>query len=302
MAFAGHPASSASGLIAAEEAMLPTSAPCHYGPFVARLNPFRFSSEYCDDESGFLHYGHRYYNPSTGRWPSRDPIDELGFKVLATSHQSPTQKCGRRVRAILATLPGGKGAAFYAFVGNNSVDTHDWIGLVDCPGLAAAIEHMKDLCHQQIQTMRDLSCQVNQAENMPTLALIGDFLQAIATTASVTEKLAGSAEKSSVSTFIDDDSETYISTSANARLETKVALEAGATSAASEALQDAGNQAVLVVTGVNILNPADGVAEAEVRMAESLLELEYDTVKGLQSVLRTMMHTYEKECPCGKNP
>jgi len=44
----------------------------------AAYNPFRFSSKYTDDETGLLYYGYRYYNPSTGRWPSRDPMGEYG--------------------------------------------------------------------------------------------------------------------------------------------------------------------------------------------------------------------------------
>lgn len=58
-----------------------------YGPFgeviratgpMARANPFRFSTKYQDDEADLLYYGHRYYNASTGRWLSRDPIEEKG--------------------------------------------------------------------------------------------------------------------------------------------------------------------------------------------------------------------------------
>jgi RHS repeat-associated protein len=41
-------------------------------------NPFRFSTKFTDDETGLLYYGFRYYNPSTGRWLSRDPIEEDG--------------------------------------------------------------------------------------------------------------------------------------------------------------------------------------------------------------------------------
>jgi RHS repeat-associated protein len=63
------------------------SANYEHGPFgeilratgpMAKLNPFRFSSKYYDDESDLMCYGYRYYNPSTGRWPSRDPIEEKG--------------------------------------------------------------------------------------------------------------------------------------------------------------------------------------------------------------------------------
>jgi RHS repeat-associated protein len=64
-----------------------TVANYDYGPFgellratgpMAKLNPFRFSTKYDDDETDLLYYGCRYYNPSSGRWPSKDPIGELG--------------------------------------------------------------------------------------------------------------------------------------------------------------------------------------------------------------------------------
>ena len=62
-----------------------STARYEYGPFgeparvsgtLGTANPFRFSTKYQDDETDLLYYDYRYYNPSTGRWPSRDPIDE----------------------------------------------------------------------------------------------------------------------------------------------------------------------------------------------------------------------------------
>jgi len=62
-----------------------------YGPFaepirvsgpMGKLNPVRFSSKYTDNESSFLYYGYRYYDPNTGRWLSRDPIGEEGGRNL----------------------------------------------------------------------------------------------------------------------------------------------------------------------------------------------------------------------------
>lgn len=41
-------------------------------------NPFRFSSEYFDTETGLVYYNYRYYSPDLGRWLSRDPIEEQG--------------------------------------------------------------------------------------------------------------------------------------------------------------------------------------------------------------------------------
>jgi RHS repeat-associated protein len=38
----------------------------------------RFHGEQRDAETGYYNYGYRYYDPTTGRWPSRDPIGERG--------------------------------------------------------------------------------------------------------------------------------------------------------------------------------------------------------------------------------
>jgi RHS repeat-associated protein len=75
------------------------SAQYEYSPFgetlsatgsAASSNPFRFSTKYVDSESGFLYYGYRYYNPSTGRWLSREPLGELGgANLYAFARNSP---------------------------------------------------------------------------------------------------------------------------------------------------------------------------------------------------------------------
>jgi len=47
------------------------------GP-MAKVNPFRFSTQYQDDETDLIMYPARPYNPSTGRWLTRDPAEEDG--------------------------------------------------------------------------------------------------------------------------------------------------------------------------------------------------------------------------------
>ena len=63
------------------------AAKYNYSPFgkllssegaMIEINPFRFSSEYVDDETSLVYYNYRYYNPSIGKWLSRDPIKEQG--------------------------------------------------------------------------------------------------------------------------------------------------------------------------------------------------------------------------------
>lgn len=74
-------------------------------PLVATGNaaslPFAFSTKYRDSETELYYYGHRYYNPSTGRWLSRDPIGERG------------------------------GLNLYGMVRNNAINAFDGIGLAE---------------------------------------------------------------------------------------------------------------------------------------------------------------------------
>ena len=57
-----------------------------------------FHGELRDQETGFYNYGYRYYTPMLGRWPSRDPIGEVG------------------------------GVNLYGFVGNNGINRWDYLG------------------------------------------------------------------------------------------------------------------------------------------------------------------------------
>jgi len=56
------------------------------------------------------YYGYRYYDPQTGRWPSRDPIEEEG------------------------------GVNLYGFVGNNGVNKWDVLGLDFLGNLEAILD------------------------------------------------------------------------------------------------------------------------------------------------------------------
>jgi RHS repeat-associated protein len=75
------------------------SARYEYGPFgepirmtgpVAKLNPIRFSTQYADDATGDTKYLYRDYDSRTGRWLSRDPIEEEGgIGLYAFVHNAP---------------------------------------------------------------------------------------------------------------------------------------------------------------------------------------------------------------------
>ncbi len=67
-----------------------------------KATPFRSFVKHQAKESEFIYYGYRYYNPSTGRWLSRDPIEEKG------------------------------GLNLYGFVGNVPINSVDPLGLTCC--------------------------------------------------------------------------------------------------------------------------------------------------------------------------
>jgi RHS repeat-associated protein len=51
---------------------------------------FKFSTKYHDRETGLLYYGYRYYDPTAGRWISRDPAEEEGgVNIYASFRNSP---------------------------------------------------------------------------------------------------------------------------------------------------------------------------------------------------------------------
>lgn len=99
------------------------------GP-MAFLNPFLFSTKYYDWETSLYYFGHRYYNASTGRWLSRDPlgiegganpyafvgnspssfVDPLGLRPLTAGEQAAIAKM-RTVQAAIAAHPQDKKVA-----------------------------------------------------------------------------------------------------------------------------------------------------------------------------------------------
>ncbi len=85
----------------------------------ASANPWRFSTKYTDQESGWLYYGYRYYSPCLGRFISRDPLGDTAFAaayfvrrygtaishlermVPSISRQAATKKLASERRALV---------------------------------------------------------------------------------------------------------------------------------------------------------------------------------------------------------
>ena len=92
----------------------------------ATINPFRFSSEYADDDLGLVYYNYRHYEPVMGRWLSRDPyfraqymnsylmclnetpnlFDGLGLwsSVIIETHQNMVRDAAKRISSSVKCL------------------------------------------------------------------------------------------------------------------------------------------------------------------------------------------------------
>jgi len=89
------------------------------------------------------YYGYRYYDPVTGRWPSRDPIEEQG------------------------------GINLYGFVGNDGVNRRDVLGLhcrdcdkkfQDCKSENDIVREglMRDIDEIEARTLKEIGDKFNQ--------------------------------------------------------------------------------------------------------------------------------------------
>lgn len=126
-------------------ASLVAAGRAEYGPFgevvqatgVAREIPFGFSTKYADTETALLYYGFRYYNPSTGRWPSRDPIEERGgLNLYGFAYNNPMSHIDTDGRLILYTVEYGPGRDMRADVYDRaSIQSHT-TGWIDLDGIS----------------------------------------------------------------------------------------------------------------------------------------------------------------------
>ncbi|MPM59528.1 hypothetical protein SDC9_106372 [bioreactor metagenome] len=93
----------------------------------ATVNPFRFSSEYLDSETGLVYYNYRYYSPTLGRWINRDPIGEEGGMNLYTMVRNNIiglqDKFGLNIAMVYAESS-AKTGHLAVFVGNSQDKYH----------------------------------------------------------------------------------------------------------------------------------------------------------------------------------
>ena len=71
-------------------------------------------------KTGLYYYGYRYYDPVTGRWPSRDPLGDEAFLLSFTKGKNEEEVEAYRVETY---------NNLYAFVKNTPITSQDYKGL-----------------------------------------------------------------------------------------------------------------------------------------------------------------------------
>jgi RHS repeat-associated protein len=100
---------------------------------------FGFTGHYYHENSGLNLAMYRAYNPSLGRWISRDPIGENG------------------------------GLNLYGYVGNDPIDSFDPFGLFSCDELRAMLAHQMDSLRGATDDANDLQTQLASIGNASEL-------------------------------------------------------------------------------------------------------------------------------------
>ena len=254
------------------------------GP-LADANLYRFSSKEYHPNSGLVYYLYRYYEPNLQRWPNRDPIDELG------------------------------GLNLYRFVGNDPVNSVDFLGLVDCDALASTIAHMEGTIRSAIQSMSDINQQFDNALWSSYASLGESLLAAGYSLGSLTASLSANAAKNA--TYVVSVSRGTIPVGVIGLNTTDgiVVISgsgiAGPVSAANGGatligLKEAGSGigqegASRLSTGVQrVLDPFGRLADVQNQTGAQMSASTYQTIRGMQSQLGGMISLYNSDCLCKK--
>ena len=109
----------------------------------ANLFAYRFSTKPRDKETGLYYYGYRYYDPMTGRWPSRHPQQKKDLiSTTLDARQYSTTVDGQfrdsvraKMRILIRQLlrkykypPEGQEAAIALVLAQAQALADDWMG------------------------------------------------------------------------------------------------------------------------------------------------------------------------------
>jgi len=107
------------------------------GPLVQQ--PLQWSTKLCIPQRGLVYFGQRWYGAGVGRWLSRDPIYDQGYRSVYLSN---TARLGMRLckKGDCLATAAFEGANLYAYARNDALNEVDYWGLM---------LGMRDTCRDQ---------------------------------------------------------------------------------------------------------------------------------------------------------
>ncbi len=217
-------------------------------------------------------YGFRYYDPQTGRWPSRDPIGEIG------------------------------GINLYHFNWNDPVNYWDILGLssgccpdgstVDCAQLASSINALSQQVRNLITQMGELGSEFESAVNIAAAGLAIE-LGLAATGINGIKTVGQKAFKKSVQKANRRAAQGGAPFSIADRV---IADQAGLSAAKGSAKKALGTAAATAALGVSVAEVANMVANARIDSADQKSQILFNTIKGLQDSQRGLMAIEDQCC------
>jgi RHS repeat-associated protein len=146
---------------------------------------FLFHGEFRDVATGYYNYGFRFYNDTTGRWPSRDPIGERdGINLYGYVGNNGINLADRLGLISCLTQCGGSLNGEFSLVRNNDEDGIDWQAeATEANGISAAIDYdgseaaaKKPCCCDSVHIIQFIKTNwANQASTADGYSLDGNF-------------------------------------------------------------------------------------------------------------------------------
>jgi RHS repeat-associated protein len=127
----------------------------------------RFSTKPLDATTGLYYYGYRFYDPETGRWPSRDPIEEWGgVNLYGFIYNNPTGWIDILGNGPLMPLVAGGFATDVAIPEPSDVAWPKWAGWGAAFLIAAAGDAIIDAVNEAFESANNLDIIKQQSNEI----------------------------------------------------------------------------------------------------------------------------------------
>jgi RHS repeat-associated protein len=240
------------------------------------FQPFGYAGGLYDPDTGLVRFGARDYDADAGRWMSKDPI---GFDG---------------------------GDNWYDYVDNDPINKIDPTGLIGCAALKNTINHVETIIHSALSSMSSIKFGDNSllitaaigeaAEAITAVGFLGYDMLAENAAVDLTGRDVVVSATGKIAKRGHGQSTYYRTVARSVQKHQNLDIASGFETATLEGGKEMVNKTGESWSALANINPALGVYNAENEMGNNTSESIYETIKGLQSQLSSMINTFNSEC------